>query len=70
MPPSSELAGILGEPVGGDEVIRYSSNRDDRHRYGYVQVSKGRVKMDLSGLPVAAAREICRLLREIEGDVV
>jgi len=62
----AELAAILDERVSDDKVIRYSSDRDGRYTYGRVEVSINRVKIDLSGLPVATAREICRLLREIE----
>jgi hypothetical protein len=40
----TELAGILGEPVGGDSVIRYSSHPDGRYTYGQVEVF-GRASM-------------------------
>jgi len=62
----AELAAILDERVSDDEVIRYSSDRDGHYVYGRVEVARNRVKIDLSGLPVATAREICRLLREIK----
>jgi hypothetical protein len=61
-----ELAAILDEQVSGDKMIRYSSDRDSHYVYGYVEVSKDRVKIDLSGLPIATAREICRLLRDLK----
>jgi hypothetical protein len=61
-----ELAAILDERVSSDKMIRYSNGRGSRYVYGYVQVSKDRVKIDLSGLPIATAREICRLLRDLK----
>lgn len=60
----AELAAILGEQVSDDEVIRIRYG--GCYTYGRVEVSINRVKIDVSGLPVATAREICRLLREIE----
>ncbi|MDY7077435.1 MAG: hypothetical protein SXV54_10990 [Chloroflexota bacterium] len=62
----AELAAILDEWVSDDKVIRYSNDRTGHHVYGRVEVARNRVKIDLSGLPVATAREICRLLREIK----
>ncbi len=62
----AELAAILDERVSDDEVIRYSNGRTGHYVYVRVEVARNRVKINLSGLPVATAREICRLLREIE----
>ena len=62
----AELAAILDERVNDDRVIRYSNDRDGHYVYGRVEVARNQVKIDLSGLPVAIAREICRLLREIK----
>ena len=62
----AELAAILDERVGGDGVIRYRSQWGGRYTYGRIEVSRDQVRLDLSGLPVATAREMCRLLREIK----
>jgi len=63
----AELAAILDMRVSDDGVIRVRHpGVDGGYAYGRVSVSVDRVKIDVSGLPVATAREICRLLREIE----
>jgi len=61
----AELAEILNEPVGGDGVIRYHSDRDGRYAYGRIEVFGEHVSLDFSGVPVDTAREICRLLHTI-----
>jgi len=55
----AELTAILNERVSDDEVIRYSNDRTCHYVYGRVEVAGNRVKIDLSCLPVATAREIC-----------
>jgi len=62
----AELATILDERVSDGKVIRYSNDRTGHYVYRRVEVARNRVKIDLVGLPVATAREVCRLLREIE----
>ena len=62
----AELAKILNEPVSGDRIIRYHSDRDGRYTYGRIEVSGEHVNLDFSGVPVDTALAICRLLREIK----
>ena len=63
----AELATILDMRVSDDEVIRIRyPGVDDGYAYGRIRVFADRVKIDVSGIPIATAREICRLLREIE----
>ena len=62
----AELAEILNEPVGGDGLIRYHSDRDGRYTYGWIEVSGEHVRLDFSGVSVDTARAVCRLLREIK----